>query len=380
MERTREGRSSWKDLASQIREGITEGRYTEGSKLPSEADMMGQFGASKTTVRRAMKELAAEKLVRQVERLGTFVNDSSARKSRRIGLVFRTSDNFLEFKMLQGVREAFNPSDQIVLFDTGNDDIAEYDAVNRASEETDGILIISTCSPRTSQRLEELSDRGLPVVCMDRYPVGARLASVTSDNYQVSKSALTQLASEGHRRVAYFGIYNERQSALHDRFQAYQDCCREVLGISPQQYVRLIPPRLGKDSWLTLSPLEDTILRFMSGDNPITLAFCANEFYLEALVEVCRRLPGQFGEHLEILSFNDAPTQRYPGFKVHVIRQDAVGIGRAAANQLNSLFDQPRGEIARVEVPATFLHAADEGLRANGSYFVSPSQGHENHS
>lgn len=381
MVRTRGGRRSWRDLSEQIRKGITEGRYAEGSKLPSEADLMREFGASKTTVHRALRELAAEMLVRRVERLGTFVNDSSVRKTRRVGVVFRTSDNFLEFKMLQGVREAFNPADQLALYDTGNDLIAEYDAVNRAADETDGILIIPNCSSRTSQRLEELSDRGIPIVCMDRYPVNARLASVTSDNYLVTRNALVQLASEGHKRVAFFGLYNDRQSALHDRFLAYQDCCRDVFHISPREYVRLIPARIGDDSWLTMSLMEDAILRLVSGDNPVTLALCANEYYLEAIVELGRRLPDRLAERLEIISFNDAPQLRYPGFKVHVIRQDAVGIGRTAAKEINRLFNEPGRGISRVEVPATFLHAANEtDLRGSDSYFVSAPENHEEYS
>lgn len=375
MDQTRGERNSWKDLAKHITDGISEGRFPVGSKLPSEADLMRQFSASKTTVHRALRELAAQKLVRRVERLGTFVADGASRDTRKIGLVIRTSDNFLEFQLLQGIREAIPQNSQLVLYDTGNDFIAEYEAVNRAANEVDGMLIVPTCSQRTAEHLQDLYDNGLPIVCVDRYPVGLNLPGVTTNNYDVSRQALGELAAVGHRYVAYFGIYNEQQSALHDRYEAYQDFCRETVNISPDQLVRLIPPRPTDPRRLSLNLIEDALLRMLSADTPITAAFCANEYYMDAILGICKDLPRRLVEPLEILSFSDSPLSQSLGIPVHLIRQDAVGVGRAAALLLNHLFEEPGSERTRVEVAARIVHASkNEDLSASSASSLSPAR------
>lgn len=375
MDQTRGERNSWKDLAKHITDGISEGRFPAGSKLPSEADLMRQFSASKTTVHRALRELAALKMVRRVERLGTFVTDAASRETRKIGLVIRTSDNFLEFKLLQGIREAVPQNCQLVLYDTGNDFIAEYEAVNRAANEVDGMLIVPTCSQRTAEHLQDLYDNGLPIVCVDRYPVGLNLPGVTTNNYDVSRQALGEFAAAGHRYVAYFGIYNEQQSALHDRYEAYQDFCRETVNISPDQFVRLIPPRPTDPRRLSLNLIEDALVRLLSGDTPITVAFCANEFYLDAILGICKDLPPSLVERLEILSFSDSPRPHGSAIPIHLIRQDAVGVGRASASLLNHLFEDPESEQTRVEVEARIVHAAkDDDLSPSSASYVSPAK------
>jgi len=63
-------------LHAQIRRAIgaaiLSGRIPPGGRVPSEAELMRLFGASRMTVHRAMSELAAEGLVRRNRRAGTF--------------------------------------------------------------------------------------------------------------------------------------------------------------------------------------------------------------------------------------------------------------------------------------------------------------------
>src|SRR5258708_32485224 len=53
--------SAW--IAAQLRQAIVEGGYGHGEKLPAERQLAGAFGASRTTVRSALDQLAAERLV-----------------------------------------------------------------------------------------------------------------------------------------------------------------------------------------------------------------------------------------------------------------------------------------------------------------------------
>lgn len=57
---------------------ITSGRFTPDAPLPAEADLAVQCGASRLTVREAVKVLAAQNIVRTVQGRGTYVNPPEA--------------------------------------------------------------------------------------------------------------------------------------------------------------------------------------------------------------------------------------------------------------------------------------------------------------
>ena len=52
---------------------IRKGEWIAGNPVPSESALMQQFGVSRMTVNRALRELMAEGVVRRVQGSGTFV-------------------------------------------------------------------------------------------------------------------------------------------------------------------------------------------------------------------------------------------------------------------------------------------------------------------
>jgi len=55
-----------------LHDGLAAGRWTPGALMPSEAELVAQFGVSRMTVNRALRELQAEGLVERVQGVGTF--------------------------------------------------------------------------------------------------------------------------------------------------------------------------------------------------------------------------------------------------------------------------------------------------------------------
>lgn len=76
-------------LAAILREAITDGLLTPGSALPSEAQLGASYALSRTAVRQALGDLAAEGLVRKEKGRGTFV-----RGPRRADLVVHEMRGF----------------------------------------------------------------------------------------------------------------------------------------------------------------------------------------------------------------------------------------------------------------------------------------------
>lgn len=59
-----------------ISQKIVEGTWKAGDKLPSENDLVKQFGVARMTVNRALKELSQQGLIFRVAGVGSFVNES----------------------------------------------------------------------------------------------------------------------------------------------------------------------------------------------------------------------------------------------------------------------------------------------------------------
>jgi GntR family histidine utilization transcriptional repressor len=70
--------SPYQAIKRSIADGIAARRYVPGQVLPSEHELCRTFGVARMTVNRAMRELAAEHLVRRVPGVGTFVAEPMA--------------------------------------------------------------------------------------------------------------------------------------------------------------------------------------------------------------------------------------------------------------------------------------------------------------
>jgi len=55
-----------------LKQGLASGRWPPGALMPSEADLVAEFGVSRMTVNRAIRELQSEGLVARTQGVGTF--------------------------------------------------------------------------------------------------------------------------------------------------------------------------------------------------------------------------------------------------------------------------------------------------------------------
>jgi GntR family transcriptional regulator len=85
-------------ISQEIIEGIRRGRLRAGDRVPSENELIEQYGVSNTTARKALQELEQAGWARRVKGKGTYV---------RSGAVERSVDKILSFtrNMLQAGRE-----------------------------------------------------------------------------------------------------------------------------------------------------------------------------------------------------------------------------------------------------------------------------------
>ncbi|EON93654.1 GntR family transcriptional regulator [Marinobacter lipolyticus SM19] len=68
----------YQQIKSYILDGIEQQKYTPGSRIPTEHQLAEQFGVSRMTVNKAIRDLVQEHLLVRYPGLGTFITDAKA--------------------------------------------------------------------------------------------------------------------------------------------------------------------------------------------------------------------------------------------------------------------------------------------------------------
>lgn len=71
----------YKQVKEYLLERIAAGAWQDGSKIPSEYELMGTLGASRMTVHRAVREMSADGLLHRMQGVGTFVRNQTRRSA-----------------------------------------------------------------------------------------------------------------------------------------------------------------------------------------------------------------------------------------------------------------------------------------------------------
>jgi GntR family transcriptional regulator, histidine utilization repressor len=72
LPRNRIAAAPYSQVKRHLKDGLASGRWNPGELMPSEAELVAQFGVSRMTVNRALRELQSEGLVERVQGVGTF--------------------------------------------------------------------------------------------------------------------------------------------------------------------------------------------------------------------------------------------------------------------------------------------------------------------
>ena len=78
---------AYQTLREQLRDEVAAGRYRDGSRLPTESELVARHGLSRQTVRRAFQDLVADGVVYRVPGRGTYASEAGRRYLRQLGSI-----------------------------------------------------------------------------------------------------------------------------------------------------------------------------------------------------------------------------------------------------------------------------------------------------
>jgi DNA-binding GntR family transcriptional regulator len=132
---------AYQALREQLRSEIAAGQYRDGTRLPTESELVARHGLSRQTVRRAFQDLVAEGVVYRVPGRGTYASQPGGRYLRQLGsiedLMSLSDDTTME--VLAGLRRRVDvdAASRLRL-----DDDVVYSVVFRRLH--DGVAFVST--------------------------------------------------------------------------------------------------------------------------------------------------------------------------------------------------------------------------------------------
>jgi GntR family transcriptional regulator, arabinose operon transcriptional repressor len=311
---------------------ISHGKYKEGQRLPSEAQLVRQFKASRPTVTRALLELQHEGLVERRAGSGTFVRQTRTSPGRLFGLiVHKLGETEIFDPICRELVKSAQAGGHSVLWsasDAARSTESEVEAICAQYEQrkVSGIFLapaeVDAHAAQINQHLlATLEQAKIAVVLLDRdfheYPERSPYDLVGIDNRRAGYLAADHLLELGCKRVAFLHRPNSAET-VRSRIAGYLDALqRRGAEVDPSLICECDPSD------------EATVRRLVHGSKTEAI-ICANDLTAATLMNTLDNLGVHIPEEVRIVGIDDvryASLLRVPLTTVH---QPCRAIGRNA--------------------------------------------------
>jgi DNA-binding LacI/PurR family transcriptional regulator len=207
-------------VSETLRQAIVSGEYGPGKRLPSEAQLVRRFDASRMTVVRAVKELQQLGLVERRVGSGTYVTKVATTESYRFGLLIPNLGNAEIFEPIcQGMANSELARHHSLVWgrsiseDGKREEAALLMCQQYIDQRVSGVffapLELTSHMDDVNRRIvHDLERAKIPIILLDRsfepYPKRSRCDLVGIDNRGTAHLSTEHLIKRGARRIAFF--------------------------------------------------------------------------------------------------------------------------------------------------------------------------------
>jgi LacI family transcriptional regulator len=306
-----------------------------------------------------------ERVLRAIDELGFIRNDAArqlrAGQSRTIGLIVLDVGNPFFTSVVRAAEDAAALQGSAVLLgDSGHNASRESNYIDLFQEQRVQGLLISPVGDVT-ERLDQLRERGVPTVLVDRLADDTKYSSVSVDDDAGGYLAARHLLDTGRRRLAFVGGPTSiRQVA--DRLQGTQRAVKE----EPDATLEV----LDSDGQTVLAgrSVGNMLVERGRGDLPDGI-FCANDLLALGVMQSLSmthtlRIP----EDIALIGYDDIDFAVSAVVPLSSIRQPTEALGRTAiellAEELESDNPKHRAVIFTPELVVRQSTGPAEGVSA----------------
>jgi DNA-binding LacI/PurR family transcriptional regulator len=306
-----------------ILEGIRQGKYPPGTKIPTEDAIMGALGYSRSSVRHGISLLEQEGLIYKIHGSGSFVKHTYNEEPINIYALLYPDSRGIEKDFVHGMRQAVNHykmRDLHLIFKKPGRTTAEVIDILRSIplDRKVGIIIIPFVhQERADNRilavnLRKLEKANAVVVQLDRCVAGFDGNCVMSDHRSGAYEMTRRLVELGHRRIAVI-LEHAEHSSIKLRLQGVKECLTAANISFPETHLLDIP-------LADIPRNEDRILELVR-KTTATVVFCFECEIASAVQRLFQTHNIRIPEEVSLCSFDDhCYTGREQGFLTAVVQ------------------------------------------------------------
>ena len=328
-----DGAPKYQRVLDELRREILSGKYKPGQKLPSEADLVKLYGASRITVGRAVRELQEMDLVERRAGSGTYVR-AVREEGFSFGLLIPDLGRTEIFEPIcHGMADAPEASQHALLWCSGTSNDSTASKQEQAwqlcqqyiARSVAGVFFapLESLSPedRTNYRIIAAFEKArIPVVLLDRdylpYPKRSPHDLVGIDNRRTGYAVTEHLLQLGCRRIVFLS-FPRTPATVDERIAGY----REAL------FMHGVP----FEGWVQRLESEDDeeIRRILDSLHPEGFV-CANDRTAGRLMHSLISLGVRVPEEVRIVGIDDVGYASLLPVPLTTIHQPCREIGMAA--------------------------------------------------
>ncbi len=331
-------------ICKSIRDAIASGEYKAGQRLPSEAELVKTFEASRITVNRALRELQLVGIIDRRAGSGSYVRAQS-RKTYTFGLLIPELGQTEIFEpMCRGMALAEEGEYQHVLLwsralaDSEPKEAQATESCRRmVAEKVAGVFFapveLTSAKDAVNQAVVDTLERaGIPVILLDRdlveYPRRSRYDLVGIDNRRAGYAVTDHLMNVGCRRVAFVARPGSAPT-VQARIAGYRDAILDRGRPWDSSLIRRIAP------WdrNAVSEMMETI----KPDGVL----CANDFTAANLMKTFGELGVVVPDRVKLAGFDDVKYAGLLPVPLTTIQQPCAKLGVAAVSAMMQRIKNP---------------------------------------
>jgi LacI family transcriptional regulator len=306
-------------------------------------ELSKELNLSISTVSKALREspeisaATKQKVLKKAKELNYHANPFASnlrnQKSKTIAVIIPAIANNFFSSAINGAESYAQGKDYHVLIYQTHEDLKTEIAVAKhlLNGRVDGIMISLSRQTTKINHLEDLKDKGIPLVFFDRAPEKIDAPKVTTDDYESAFAGTEHLIKKGCTKIAFLSISNTL-AISNNRMRGYVAALKKY--------------NIKEDKKLIIYCDDDKkenkaiIKKLLQKTNRPDGIFASVEELAISTYEICEALQLNIPTDVKIISFSNLKTAAILNPSLTSITQPAYDIGREAAAILFKLIDK----------------------------------------
>lgn len=298
-------------------------------------DIAKELNISVATVSRALRnsseisketKLAVIKIAKEMDYHPNLLARSLINKSSKVlGVIVPTINRQFWSNSISGIENvAYRDGFKVMIFQSTESYRKEVEIVETlANSRVDGILIAFSKETNNYDHVQQVMDRGIPVVLFERVCDALDTSKVVTDDFVGAKTMTQHLISRGKKHIAYLGGPMSL-TVCKDRFLGFQSAINDAgLSISAEHIIE-------KEDF-TFENAKNGLFQLWNSENKPDAIFCFADILAIGALDACKQLGIEVPKQLAIAGFGNDDTSRFVSPSITTMSQPSFEIGQLAA-------------------------------------------------